>query len=81
LSSHHCLLADWGQGFTQTWEFRGPVSKRGKVRVTGDYACDNWEVLREWAFAGQDARIHRFPRRVVWPRTLLGQAVETKVSD
>jgi len=52
LSSHDCLLADWGQGFAQTWEFRGPVGKRGKVRVTGNYACDNWEVLREWALAG-----------------------------
>lgn len=52
LATHDCLLADWGQGFTQTWEFRGPVGKRGKVRVTGNYACDNWEVLREWALAG-----------------------------
>ena len=52
LAAHDCLLADWGQGFTQTWEFRGPAGKRGKVRVTGNYACDNWEVLREWALAG-----------------------------
>jgi DNA-binding transcriptional LysR family regulator len=22
------------------------------VRVTGNHACDNWEVLREWAIAG-----------------------------
>src|SRR6185436_3335282 len=52
LAGHSCLLADWGQGFTQTWDYRGPVGKRGKVRVTGNYACDNWEVLREWALAG-----------------------------
>jgi DNA-binding transcriptional LysR family regulator len=52
LTRHSCLLADWGQGFTQTWDYRGPVGKRGKVRVTGNYACDNWEVLREWALAG-----------------------------
>lgn len=52
LSDHNCLIAEWAQGFAQTWEFRGPVGKRGKVRVTGKYACDNWEVLREWALAG-----------------------------
>ncbi|MBK8065393.1 MAG: hypothetical protein IPK29_16125 [Betaproteobacteria bacterium] len=28
------------------------MGKRGTVRVTGSYACDNWEVLREWALAG-----------------------------
>lgn len=52
LAGHSCLLADWGQGFTQSWDYRGPGGKRGKVRVTGNYACDNWEVLREWALAG-----------------------------
>lgn len=52
LTAHNCLIAEWAQGFAQTWEFRGPVGKRGKVRVTGKYACDNWEVLREWALAG-----------------------------
>ena len=51
-ADHNCLLAEWGQGFTQTWDYRGPVGKRAKVRVTGNYACDNWEVLREWALAG-----------------------------
>jgi DNA-binding transcriptional LysR family regulator len=35
-----------------TWEYKSPVGKRGAVRVTGHYACDNWEVLREWAVAG-----------------------------
>lgn len=52
LAQHSCLLSNWDQGFTQTWEYRGPVGKRGTVRVTGRYACDNWEVLREWALAG-----------------------------
>ena len=52
LARHNCLLADWRQGFSQTWDFRGPLGKRGGVRVTGNYACDNWEVLREWALAG-----------------------------
>ena len=35
-----------------TWEYKSPVGKRSSVRVTGRYACDNWEVLREWAVAG-----------------------------
>jgi DNA-binding transcriptional LysR family regulator len=52
LAQHSCLLSNWDQGFSQTWEYRGPVGKRGTVRVTGSYACDNWEVLREWALAG-----------------------------
>jgi DNA-binding transcriptional LysR family regulator len=34
------------------WEYKGPDGKRGAVRVSGHYACDNWEVLREWAMAG-----------------------------
>ena len=34
------------------WEYKGPDGKRGVVRVAGHYACDNWEVLREWAMAG-----------------------------
>ena len=104
-----------------TWEYKTPVGKRGSVRVTGRYACDNWEVLREWAVAGlgvalkstwdvrkhledgslvpllpgydfsyrrrhlrglpapappagEDARVHRFSRRVFRPRAVLGQA-------
>jgi DNA-binding transcriptional LysR family regulator len=52
LAQHSCLLSNWDQGFSQTWEYRGPVGKRGTVRVAGSYACDNWEVLREWALAG-----------------------------
>src|SRR5689334_3399305 len=35
-----------------TWEYKGADGKRGMVRVSGHYACDNWEVLREWALAG-----------------------------
>jgi DNA-binding transcriptional LysR family regulator len=34
------------------WDYRGPDGKPGSVRVSGRYACDNWEVLREWALAG-----------------------------
>ena len=52
LVGHECLLPAWENGLSQTWEFRSPVGKRGTVRVTGHYACDNWEVLREWALAG-----------------------------
>ena len=37
---------------SMNWEYKGPDGKRGAVRVTGRYACDNWEVLREWALAG-----------------------------
>jgi DNA-binding transcriptional LysR family regulator len=52
LTRHNCLVASWEQGFAMTWEFKSPVGKRGSIRVTGRYACDNWEVLREWAVAG-----------------------------
>lgn len=52
LAHHNCLVAGWEQGFAMTWEYKGPAGKRGSVRVTGRYACDNWEVLREWAIAG-----------------------------
>ena len=38
--------------FTMNWDYRDPDGKPGSVRVTGRYACDNWEVLREWALAG-----------------------------
>lgn len=49
LSRHNCLTAT---DFQMAWEFRGPDGRRGAVRVSGRYACDNWEVLREWALAG-----------------------------
>ena len=49
LLQHNCLTAT---ELHMNWEYRDPVGKRGMVRVTGRYACDNWEVLREWAVAG-----------------------------
>ena len=52
LARHNCLVASWEQGFAMTWEYKNPVGKRAAIRVTGKYACDNWEVLREWAIAG-----------------------------
>ena len=52
LARHNCLVTTWEQGFAMTWEYKSPVGKRSSVRVTGRYACDNWEVLREWAVAG-----------------------------
>jgi DNA-binding transcriptional LysR family regulator len=48
LAKHNCLTTD----FAMSWDYRGPDGKPGSVRVTGRYACDNWEVLREWALAG-----------------------------
>ncbi len=52
LAGHNCLVTTWEHGFAMTWEYKSPVGKRSSVRVTGRYACDNWEVLREWAVAG-----------------------------
>jgi len=52
LAKHNCLVATWEQGFAMVWEYKNPVGKRGTIRVTGRYACDNWEVLRDWAIAG-----------------------------
>jgi DNA-binding transcriptional LysR family regulator len=49
LARHNCLTTP---DFQANWEYRDPVGKRGVVRVSGRYACDNWEVLREWALAG-----------------------------
>jgi len=48
LAKHNCLATD----FAMNWDYRGPDGKPGSVRVAGRYACDNWEVLREWALAG-----------------------------
>jgi DNA-binding transcriptional LysR family regulator len=48
LLKHNCLSMD----FTMNWDYRDPDGKAGSVRVSGRYACDNWEVLREWALAG-----------------------------
>jgi DNA-binding transcriptional LysR family regulator len=52
LVKHNCLISSWDQGFAMAWEYKSPVGKRCTVRVTGHYACDNWEVLRDWAVAG-----------------------------
>jgi DNA-binding transcriptional LysR family regulator len=53
LAKHNFLVANWGDGsFAMTVEYKGPAGKQGEIRVTGKYACDNWEVLREWALAG-----------------------------
>ena len=49
LVQHNCLTTT---DLQMNWEYRGPDGKRGVVRVAGHYACDNWEVLREWAMAG-----------------------------
>jgi DNA-binding transcriptional LysR family regulator len=48
LAQHNCLATD----FSMHWDYRGPDGKPGSARVSGRYACDNWEVLREWALAG-----------------------------
>lgn len=49
LQRHNCLTTN---DLQMNWEYKGRDGKRGVVRVAGLYACDNWEVLREWAMAG-----------------------------
>lgn len=49
LAGHNCLVTT---DFHMTWEYTAPDGSRGATRVSGRYACDNWEVLREWAVAG-----------------------------
>src|SRR4030081_2814136 len=49
LLEHNCLTTN---DFAMSWEYKGPRGEPGSVRVSGRYACDNWEVLREWALAG-----------------------------
>jgi DNA-binding transcriptional LysR family regulator len=49
LLAHNCLTTN---DLQMTWEYKDPAGRRGSVRVSGHYACDNWEVLREWALAG-----------------------------
>ena len=46
---HNCLTTN---DFSMSWDYTGPAGEPGTVRVTGRYACDNWEVLKEWAIAG-----------------------------
>ena len=49
LAQHNCLTAN---DFVMSWDYKEPDGRPGSVRVSGRYACDNWEVLREWALAG-----------------------------
>jgi DNA-binding transcriptional LysR family regulator len=49
LVGHNCLTTT---DFAMTWDYKDPEERSGAVRVSGRYACDNWEVLREWALAG-----------------------------
>jgi DNA-binding transcriptional LysR family regulator len=49
LAKHNCLTTT---DFAMSWDYRAPDGKAGSMRVIGRYACDNWEVLREWALAG-----------------------------
>jgi DNA-binding transcriptional LysR family regulator len=49
LAQHNCLTTT---DFTMSWDYRDPEGNPGSARVTGRYACDNWEVLRDWALAG-----------------------------
>lgn len=49
LATHNCLTTS---DFTMSWDYKDPRGRTGVARVRGRYACDNWEVLREWALAG-----------------------------
>jgi DNA-binding transcriptional LysR family regulator len=49
LVQHNCLIASDSNAL---WEYKDPEGKSGVVRVSGRYACDHSEVLREWALAG-----------------------------
>ena len=49
LAQHNCQLTT---DYAATWEYVAPDGSKGAARVAGRYACDNWEVLREWALAG-----------------------------
>src|SRR5437868_273473 len=49
LAKHNCLVT---RDFAANWDYKAADAKSGSVRVQGRYACDNWEVLREWALAG-----------------------------
>ena len=69
LQQHNCLTTN---DLQMNWEYKGPDGKRGMVRVSGHYACDNWEVLREWALAGLGVADGQAAARilggeVVWP--------------
>ena len=49
LARHNCLTTT---EFQMNWDYKDPEGNPGSVRVSGHYACDNWEVLRDWAVAG-----------------------------
>ena len=49
LAKHNCLVT---RDFAANWEYKARDSRSSSVRVQGRYACDNWEVLRQWALAG-----------------------------
>jgi DNA-binding transcriptional LysR family regulator len=49
LARHNCLTTS---DFAMTWDYQDAEGRSRAVRVRGRYACDNWEVLREWALAG-----------------------------
>src|SRR5436190_17348986 len=49
LAKHNCLVVS---DFTANWEYKTRDGRSTSVRVRGRYACDNWEVLRQWALAG-----------------------------
>jgi len=49
LAAHNCITTT---DFAMNWEYTDPQGVPASVRVSGRYACDNWEVLREWAVAG-----------------------------
>src|SRR5438105_12608332 len=49
LAKHNCLVT---RDFAANWDYNAADGKAGPVRVQGRDACDNWEVLREWALAG-----------------------------
>ena len=49
LAKHNCLVTS---EFVSNWEYKSPDGRPSSVRVQARYACDNWEVLREWALAG-----------------------------
>ena len=49
LAGHNCLTTS---DLSANWDYVDEKGRSGSVRVTGNHACDNWEVLREWAIAG-----------------------------
>jgi len=49
LAKHNCLVVN---DFAANWEYKTRDGRSTSVRVQGRYACDNWEVLRQWALAG-----------------------------